>query len=93
MSTKPSRRHTLKLAFDIMHQRGINKRFLIIFYSCFGVFALFAFTFLFTQNNIFALLMEITMVITATIVVLGIIWYIREVMKEIKKGNPPFSDA
>jgi hypothetical protein len=80
MNRKQHMLHTIKR----MYQKGINKYLLGIVWFCSGCFGLFGFAFLITASSIFAWLMYGAMSMEMVVGVIGLIWSIRDAVKQIK---------
>ena len=78
---------TMRRASRRARQRGINKYVLIILYF-FGLsFAFLALAAIFTQNIMLAFIMKGALYATALVSILGMIWHIVDVVKQVKKEH------
>jgi len=87
MSRKQDALCMLKLIGHILYQRRVNKFFMGILCFCIGCYALFAFVFLLTALDTFAWLMYGSMGMGIIVGAVGIMWRIRDVVKQIKRDN------
>ncbi|HVB22093.1 MAG TPA: hypothetical protein VNG51_09135 [Ktedonobacteraceae bacterium] len=66
-----------------------DKRFLLVLYCFAGLYALLAFTFLFTSRILFAWLMYAAIGLGCAVGIAGLIWRFRDVARQVKEGEQP----